>query len=122
MAALKFQNAMDGRLLRSLLLNRPGFPEGSNLWEDWSMNTKKRYSPGVRERPVRMVREHRSEHVSQWEAITSIARKIGCTAESLRRWVRQSERDAGERPGLSTEERDIGLTVELGCTTSGHVG
>ncbi len=64
-----------------------------------------RYSPEVRERAVRMVLEHTPEHESQWAAIVSIAGKIGCTAETLRRWVRQGERDTGRRPGLSTEEQ-----------------
>ena len=45
-------------------------------------------------------------HESQWAAINSIAGKIGCTAETLRRWVRQAERDQGRRPGLTTEERE----------------
>ena len=49
--------------------------------------TSKRYSPEVRERAVRMVREHRGEHASQWEAISSIAGKIGCSGETLRKWV-----------------------------------
>jgi transposase len=52
-----------------------------------------------------MVVEHETAHDSQWAAITSIAEKIGCTAETLRKWVRQAERDAGTRPGLTTEER-----------------
>src|SRR2546425_6527140 len=64
-----------------------------------------RFSPEVRERAVRMVFEHTQEHASQWAAITSIAEKIGCTSETLRSWVRQGERDAGRRPGLTTEER-----------------
>ena len=63
------------------------------------------FSPEVKTRAVRMVREHRPDYPSQWATITSIAKKIGCTTETLRRWVQQSERDAGERPGLTTEER-----------------
>jgi transposase-like protein len=64
-----------------------------------------RFSPEVRDRAVRMVLEHQGKYESQWGAITSIAEKMGCTAETLRSWVRQAERDAGHRPGLTTEER-----------------
>jgi transposase len=53
-----------------------------------------------------MVFEHAAEHASQRAAIQSIAGKIGCTAETLRNWVRRVERDEGRRPGLTTEERD----------------
>src|SRR5204863_9281141 len=63
-----------------------------------------RYSPEVRERAVRMVREHQAEHESQWAAIRSMAEKLGCTSEMLRRWVRQAERDAVVRRGLTTDE------------------
>ena len=64
-----------------------------------------RFSPEVRERAVRMVLEQQDKYDSQWAAIVSIAEKIGCTAETLRSWVRQAERDAGRRAGLTTEER-----------------
>jgi transposase len=64
------------------------------------------FSPEVRERAVRMVREHEGEHGSQWSAIQSIAAKIGCSGETLRNWVRQSERDQGVRPGQTTDERE----------------
>jgi transposase-like protein len=53
-----------------------------------------------------MVFEHQGEHESQWAAIGSIAAKIGCTAETLRKWVRQAERDQGLRGGLKSPERD----------------
>jgi len=71
-----------------------------------SKSTTKKYSPEVRERAVRMVFEHQDEYESQWAAMASIAEKIGCTTESLRKWVRQAERDQGRQPGLSTEERE----------------
>ncbi len=64
-----------------------------------------RYSPEVRERTVRLVREHGPEYPSQWAAIASIAGKVGCTPETLRNWVRQAERDSGHRAGLTTDER-----------------
>ena len=65
-----------------------------------------RYSPEVRERAVRMVLEHQDEHDSQWAAIRSIAEKMGCTAETLRKWLRQAERNRGLRPGLTSDERE----------------
>ncbi|MDQ2693966.1 MAG: transposase, partial [Pseudomonadota bacterium] len=70
------------------------------------MSTKSKYSPEVRERAVRLVFEHQGDHESQWAAIESIAGKIGCTAETLRQWVRQAERDHGKQAGLSSAERE----------------
>ena len=69
------------------------------------MGRPSRFSPEVRERAVRMVQEHEGEHPSQWAAIRSIAEKMGCTPETLRKWVRQAERDSGKRAGLTTDER-----------------
>lgn len=60
----------------------------------------------VRERAVRLVLDHSDEHGSEWAAICSIAEKFGCAAETLRKWVRQAQRDQGKRPGLTTLERD----------------
>jgi transposase len=65
---------------------------------------KSKHSPEVVERAVRMVEEGRPQHDSQWAAIVSIAGKIGCTPETLRRWVRQHEKDTGKREGLTTQE------------------
>jgi transposase len=61
-----------------------------------------RYPVEVRERAVRLVLEHRDEYETKWAAITSIAGKIGCSAETLRGWVRQAEVDGGVRPGTSS--------------------
>lgn len=65
----------------------------------------KPFAPEVRERAVRLVLEHQGEYETQWAAIRSIAEKIGCSAEALRTWVRRAERDAGRRPGLTTDEQ-----------------
>jgi len=64
------------------------------------------YSPEVRARAVRMVMDHQEEHGSQWAAIQSIAAKIGCSGETLRNWVRQTERDDGARPGATSAEKE----------------
>jgi transposase len=69
------------------------------------MSKQKRYSPEVRERAVRMVLDHQRDYASQWQAVVSISAKFGCTAESLRRWVRQVEVDAGSRGGQTTDDR-----------------
>ena len=70
------------------------------------MGRRSRFPAEVRDRAVRLVMEGESQYGSQWSAIKSVSAKIGCTAETLRKWVRQAERDAGTRPGLSTAERE----------------
>jgi len=69
------------------------------------MGRPSRFSAEVRERAVRLVLAQQDAHDSQWAAIQSIAGKIGCTAETLRKWVRQTERDEGHRAGLTTDDR-----------------
>ena len=64
------------------------------------------YSPEVRERAVRMVFEHRDEYTSQYEAIRSIAAKIGCTAQTLHEWRKKADVDSGRKPGVTSEERE----------------
>jgi transposase len=69
------------------------------------MRKSPKFSPEVVERAVRMVFDAKDQYPSQWAAIESIAAKIGCTAETLRKWVRQGERDAGAREGPTTAEQ-----------------
>jgi transposase len=64
-----------------------------------------KYPPEIRERAVRLVLDHEHEYPSQWKAICSIADKSDLNRETLRQWVRQRERYAGRRPGLTTDER-----------------
>ena len=68
------------------------------------MRKSPKFSPEMRERAVRMVQEHRSEHPSQWAAIESIAAKVGCAPQTLHTWVKQHEIDTGQRDGVSTAE------------------
>jgi transposase len=70
------------------------------------MGRQSKYPAEMRERAVRLVFEQQGNHESQWAAIVSVAEKLGCTAETLRKWVRQAERNTGQRPGLTTSERE----------------
>jgi transposase-like protein len=70
------------------------------------MEKPKRFAPEVRERAVRLLYEHEKEYDSRWAAVRSIAEKVGCSAEALRSWVRQADRDAGRQPGLTTSDAE----------------
>ena len=77
----------------------------------WSHGETTDVFPEFRERALRLVQEHEHAHGSQWAAIRSIAEKLGCSAETLRSRGRRTEVDAGERPGLTTDDR--GRLAEL---------
>ena len=68
------------------------------------MNKSNKFSPEVRERAVRMVREHRGDYPSLWAAIESIAPKIGCVPQTLLEWVKRVEVDTGMREGVTSSE------------------
>ena len=95
------------------------------------MRKSPKFPPEVQERAVRMVFDAKGHCASQWAAIESIAAKIGCTGETLRKWVRQGERDSGVRPGSTTadqqrikelerEVRELGKTNEILKLASAH--
>ncbi len=70
------------------------------------MTRATRYPPELRERAMRLVREHRDEHPSEWAAIRSVAGKLGMSSEALRKWLRQRAVDHGQRPGITSAERE----------------
>jgi len=76
------------------------------------MGKASRFPQEVKDRAVRLVQEQAKDHPTQWSAIKSIAEKIGCSAETLRSWLRQKERDSGERAGLTTDERQYVKDLE----------
>ena len=79
------------------------------------MGNRNKYSQEVRERAVRLVFENEHEHGSRWATVCSIAQKIGCTPETLRKWVNQAEVDAGKRSGQTTEDRTRIKELEREC-------
>ena len=83
-----------------------------------------RHDENTKARAVRLVREHRDDYDSEWAAMRAIAGRLGMSAETLRKWVRQAEIDAGEAPGMSSEEtrelrelrrknRELEQTIEI---------
>ena len=71
------------------------------------MGRQTKFSAEVRERAVRLVWEQQHEHGSQWAAIQAIDSKLGCSAETLRTWVRRAERDSGQVRSASAPPVDV---------------
>ncbi len=76
------------------------------------MGRRSKYSTEVRERAVRLVSETRASHDSEWAAISSVAEKIGCQPETLRKWVRRAQVDGGQRDGQTTADRERARELE----------
>lgn len=70
------------------------------------MGRKSKFPVEIRERSVRLVLESLGSHESEWAAICSVAEKIDCAPETLRKWLRQAQRDQGKRPGMTTSDRE----------------
>lgn len=88
-------------------MNRPGMSGDFIRWKDGVMSRPSSYPPEVRERAVRMVAETKGDYPSEFLAIQSVDRKLGIgSPETLRKWVRRAEIDAGTRPGVTTAESE----------------
>ena len=85
----------------AFVLNRPRFYAHFRCWEGW--RDAIRYDENTKARAVRLVREHRDDYDSEWAAMRAISGRLGMNPETLRKWVRQAEVDAGEAPGVTTD-------------------
>jgi transposase-like protein len=100
------------------LFDKQNKNESPRVW--WRLQLLRRWShyegqqiyPELRERAVRMVLEHRADHSSQWATVESIAPKIGCTAQTLLKWIQRAEIDQGTRDGVTTAERERVTALE----------
>jgi transposase len=83
-----------------------------------------KYDASTRAKAIRLVREHAGDYPTEWAAITAVSGRLGMSAETLRKWLRQAEVDAGEKPGTATQEsaeirelrrknRELEQTIEI---------
>jgi transposase len=84
-------------------LNRPEFRAYFLSWEGWHVSMPVRYDQDTKAKAIRLVREHAGDYPSEYAAITAVARRLGMTPETLRKWIRQAAVDEGQAPGVTTE-------------------
>jgi transposase len=84
-------------------LNRPEFRAYFLSWEGWQVSMPVRYDQDIKAKAIRLVREHAGDYPSEYAAITAVARRLGMTPETLRKWIRQAAVDEGQAPGVSSE-------------------
>lgn len=109
-------------------VNRPGFVHTSQVGKDGTMSIK--YDPELKAKAVRLFQDHVTEYPSRWAAMKAISASLGMTAETLRQWIKRSEVDAGQAPGLTSDSaaelaamrrkcRELEQTVEVLLAATG---
>jgi transposase len=92
-----------------------------------------KYDQQIREKAVRLVCDHAEDYSTEWAAIKAVSGRLGMTAETLRKWLRQAEVDAGQRPGMSSGESaeiralkrknaELERTIEILKAATAYVG
>jgi transposase len=92
-----------------------------------------KYDVQIREKAVRLVRDHAQDYPTEWAAIKAVSGRLGMNAETLRKWLRQAEVDAGQRAGVTSGESaeiralkrknaELERTIEILKAATAYVG
>ena len=112
-------------------MNRPGFRVHLPSWE--GCRDAEQYDEQIREKAVRLVRDHAEDYPTEWAAIKAVSGRLGMNAETLRKWLRQAEVDTGQRPGMTSEasaeiralkrkNAELERTIEILKAATAYVG